>query len=1178
MPNRHFSFDKLKSKVSPHRHLNEASILEIAATTSHNTNNNNNNNNNNNHHHHHHQLLFQQDITNDGAIRSKSIDNGSVRFDANTIINSNQPSRLRSNLNPNCNNSNHRSNSTSSSSPSAIHNRRGSGSSYSDSRSRPRSKSFVHGPTLSPANFFRSKTKDLVKQETAQIILKKLLHMLQDLGLQNPIALKTITQGSVSKTCKIYVSNSNDCIYLPPATSASFTYEDVDNGGTLVEQDDNNYFSGNSVPNSPVLSPTTGSSQDDPLIAEQGNDLLNKMKSFHSPNYLCSKIDPANPIPHTFAVIVELTKDSLVVKDLKFKFQSVTNILWPSGGSYNRSHVKEKFVIGNMEWQTTLANADYYINNNNSNDVKLKNFSPEDLVKRTREYRLVGIDDLKNASTTSFGDEDSDSIRTSSTNNSNNSSGLGANDIYKAGLYVFLLPILLPEHIPPTIVSINGTLQHTLLVNLNKLSDKLNRKLKVSASYNLPMVRTPPNIANSIADKPIYVNRVWNDAVHYIITFPRKYIALGSEHVINVKLAPLVKDVIIKRIKFNILERITYVSKDLSKEYDFDSEDPFCLHPIAKENKVRERIVSLCELKTKYKQNTSGHPDAYKEEIIKCPDNNLLYSCYEIEDDINNKQHKRKAKDTTTNKSLIASPLDINIALPFLTTRSDKIMMTSAIDDDSGSFELPHTSRRASIISDSGSPVPPNPSSPVIGALETNLVNLDEIGPHDYIKPNSSSYTTDDLSTKNFPPENMQNGYTLIARALFPDSNYRHIQINHRLQVCFRISKPDPKDDYKMHHYEVVVDTPLVLLSSKCGDQSIQLPKYDDIVGMFDIDPLSTTSSPPAPGANDGPIFRTPNYNNNGVTIKPLVDFNDNNSGDDLPSFEEAIMTRSMSVGEDPLSRMPSISIDGVPAVLPGEPAPAYEPQLEVSPVTDLLNSLNIDEIVSDENSSAISGQGQRRKSVKHSLSHSFATGSKLTLPSAASSSRDPPTSSSSSDEGSIASTLSSTTNNNNININGPSTPPSSTAPDSTSLSSDSSVSDARKEHDENDSNSVVLLDESNIERALTNNEEPSLYDEEAIVDDDDEVMEDDSVIGNAADDDELGSLMTQESAGFGYEQRVPLLKTYQNGSDITVNRIQRKLDNGNENCLARVSTDNISILGIEQQGTKPQDIQRTCL
>ncbi|RCK64233.1 Protein ECM21 [Candida viswanathii] len=1140
MHNRHFSFDKLKNKVTSHRHQNEPSILELAATASH-----------------HNNAIATNNNSLDAAGRSKSVDNGSgsVRFDTSALLSPNQPSRLRSNLNPNNNNN------SPNSSTSNTQSRRGSGSS-ADSRSRPRSRSFVHGPSLSPSHFFRNKTKDLVKQETAQIILKKLIHMLQDLGLQNPIALKTVTQGSVSKTCKIYVSNTNDCIYLPPATSASFTYEDVDNGGTLVEQDES-FVGGNSVPSSPVINPTTPTTQDS--LDAPNADLVAKMKSFHSPNYLCSKIDASNPIPHTFAVIVELTKDSLSVKDLKMRFQSVTNILWPSGDSYNRAHMKEKFVIGNMEWQTTLANADYYINNSNSNDVKLKNLCPEDLVKRTREYRLIGIDDLKNASSTSLGD-DSDSIRTSSTNLSTNSSGLGSTDIYKAGLYVFLLPILLPDHIPPTIISINGTLQHTLLVNFNKLSDKLNRKLKVSASYNLPMVRTPPNIANSIADKPIYVNRVWNDAVHYIITFPRKYVALGSEHVVNVKLAPLVKDVIIKRVKFNILERITYVSKNLSKEYDFDSEDPFCLHPLSKENKVRERVVSLCELKTKHKQNTTGHPDAYKEEIIKCPDNNLLYSCYEVEDDINNRQHKRKNKDTSANKSLIASPLDINIALPFLTTRSDKMIMTSAIDEDSNSVDLPLTSRRASIISDSGSPGPPNPSSPIIGALETNLVNLDEIGPHDYVKPNASTYTSDDMSTKSFPPENVQNGYTLVSRALYPDSNYRHIQINHRLQVCFRISKPDPKDDFKMHHYEVVVDTPLILLSSKCGDQSIQLPKYDDIANIFDIDPLSSSATPD-PGA--GPVFRTPNYNNNGITIKPLVDMNDDDSTGDLPSFEEATMTRSMSLGEDPLSRIPSISIDGVPAVLPGEPAPAYEPQAQV-PSTDLLSSLNIDEIVSDENSSAISSQGQRRKSIKHSLSHSFANGSKLQSQLQSAAPKEQHTSSSS-DEGSIASTLSSTNNN------GQCTPPSSTAPDSTSLSSESSLGHRKIDTDENDSNSVVFLDESNVDRALTNTEESVTDedDEEAFVDD--EVSNiNDSVIEN--DDDELGSLMTQESTGFGYEQRVPLLKTFQSGSDITINRIQRKMDNGNENCLARVSTDNVSILGIQQQGAKPQDIQRTYL
>ena len=81
----------------------------------------------------------------------------------------------------------------------------------------------------------------------------------------------------------------------------------------------------------------------------------------------------------------------------------------------------------------------------------------------------------------------------------------------------------------------------------------------------------------------------------------------------------MVKDVVIKRIKFNVLERITYVSKNLSREYDYDSEDPYCIHPVSKENKVRERVVSLYELKTKAKQSSGGHLEAYKQEVMKCP-------------------------------------------------------------------------------------------------------------------------------------------------------------------------------------------------------------------------------------------------------------------------------------------------------------------------------------------------------------------------------------------------------------------------------------------------------------------------------------------------------------------------------------------------------------------------------
>ncbi|KAK7676044.1 hypothetical protein QCA50_021013 [Cerrena zonata] len=225
-------------------------------------------------------------------------------------------------------------------------------------------------------------------------------------------------------------------------------------------------------------------------------------------------------------------------------------------------------------------------------------------------------------------------------------------------------------------------------------------------------------------------------------------------------------------------------------------------------------------------------------------------------------------------------------------------------------------------------------------------------------KPDVSSLMAEE--SHNLLKENIQQGYTTVSKALSPDSNFRHIQIHHRLQVCFRISKPDPKDDYKMHHYEVVVDTPLILLSAKCNDDSIQLPKYDEIdLPQPQLDQQNTN--------NQGSIsFRTPNFEHNGVSIKPLVQ----DEGEQLPSFEEAMsapsspITRSISLGDDPLSRIPSI--------IPKEPAPAYE--LSLSPSTSPKEShepVNIDELV--HKSSGTNASNARQSRIRSSLLNSFA-------------------------------------------------------------------------------------------------------------------------------------------------------------------------------------------------------------
>ncbi|KAG2735912.1 hypothetical protein G9P44_000002 [Scheffersomyces stipitis] len=884
--------------------------------------------------------------------------------------------------------------------------------SQSRSRSGSRSRSLVpNGNSTS-----RKQTKELVKLETAHIISKKLESILSDLGLQSPIPLKATnntSSGSIAKSVKVYIANTNDCIFLAPASSASFTYEDVENGGAIPHDDEDDDEGMDSLvvdsgrSNSNFTSIRRGSVISDDESAVTSDEeavspdlatprrLKKKMRFFNSPNYLCTKIDSDMPIPHTFAVVIELEKDSTSVRDVKFDFSSVTNILWPSGDPYSRTHSKERFKIGSMEWSTSLGDSDFYINTNNSNDVRIKNITPDDLARRTREYKLVNIRNLadgtdnantsrKNSISLDFNDSPLNTHGNSNGHSSNSHGGnSNSSEVYKAGLYVFLLPIILPQHIPPTIISINGTLLHTLSINFNKTSDMLNRKVKVCSTYNLPMVRTPPSFANSIADKPIYVNRVWNDSLHYIITFPKKYVSLGSEHVVNVKLVPLVKDVIIKRIKFNVLERITYVSKNLSKEYDFDSDDPYCVKAHSSDNRTRERVVSLCELKTKSKQNSMiGVPgDPYKEEVVKCPDNNLLFSCYEPDEYENfrledSNTNKRKGKDKEETPTMIASPLDINIALPFLTTRMDKTMMTST-EEDPPHLHRSSVSRKASITTESlnstsggGSPSF-QPTSPIIGALETNLSHrhsMDSYDPvsSDYIKPNSSMYLSDDNSAKSTPPENIQKGFTLVSKALYPDSNFRHIQISHRLQVCFRISKPDPKDGFKMHHYEVVVDTPLILLSSKCNEGSIQLPKYDDLEGVFST--VDTEIS-----------FRTPDFERNGISIKRL---DENSSVEPLPSFEEATsspsspITRSISIGEDPLSRIPSNNLIPSSNPYPDEPAPAYERSSTTSNHGSRNNSFvassNIDEVVnSDSNNS--SSSSLRRSTLRNSLSHSFA-------------------------------------------------------------------------------------------------------------------------------------------------------------------------------------------------------------
>ena len=101
----------------------------------------------------------------------------------------------------------------------------------------PRSIHSERVPRSRSISVSKKQAKELVRHETSQVIQKKLLSLLKDLGLQLPIPIKTSAgalSGSSSKAMKIYVANTHDCVYLAPSLSTSFTYEDVENGGNHI--------------------------------------------------------------------------------------------------------------------------------------------------------------------------------------------------------------------------------------------------------------------------------------------------------------------------------------------------------------------------------------------------------------------------------------------------------------------------------------------------------------------------------------------------------------------------------------------------------------------------------------------------------------------------------------------------------------------------------------------------------------------------------------------------------------------------------------------------------------------------------------------------------------------------------------------------------------------------------
>lgn len=502
--------------------------------------------------------------------------------------------------------------------------------------------------------------------------------------------------------------------------------------------------------------------------------------------------------------------------------------------------------------------------------------------------------------------------------------------------------------------------------SITKIEDRV-----MNFKYILPVIRLPPSDATSTLNKSIYVNKVWNKSLGYEIVMPQKYtmltapekvlkkqdiyekkkgsISKNGNHMrkhtvgLQVKLVPLVKGIQLKRVKVNIVEKVTYTSLSDSSGSNSrpmgvadsnstsfnananNSNGSGLLHhtPSAPSSaskshtnsRVKERIVPLYEIHTRPSSKKTNLQPLYTQSIKSCKNDNLLTFCYNTDGKkrgstnilggkltkfLDPKEEMKSDEDV-----IISNPIKLDIPITFTANDEkksiekvwdwlnkaeeyndyDELQFGMAIIDDLSRRNSITTMRSrvgsitsiGSLGSGGGVPIPPpfgmNPKPkselqpndlPVIGTpnmVIPSIVMTNENGISSSVSssvqashPDGSSFLSGIFGHHNpnhIPPnqpvalEDQDQRKELYS--FFPDVSFNNLKVRHRLQLGFRISKPDETVTLadgtpKMHHYEVIVDTPIAFLSPLVDGEG-DLPSYESVVGGFDSLSIVSTNN-----------------------------------------------------------------------------------------------------------------------------------------------------------------------------------------------------------------------------------------------------------------------------------------------------------------------------------------------
>lgn len=600
--------------------------------------------------------------------------------------------------------------------------------------------------------------------------------------------------------------------------------------------------------------------------ASSGARTLRRKSSVVSANTAAPGFEIDNSMAtRTIAVIISFSKQAMLT-NIRGELCSRVRVYWHNGVPPKKTFYEEFYCAGSLEWDLFAEGANLF--------VPLNVSSNEKIIENNRNLRPMKL--FKNNSSEMRSYLDKNQTRSELLKKAK----LRKSQVFQPGDYVFIIPVAFSNHIPESLYMPSARINYRFRIaakvipaedssssggneteshakstemeqpsgrrfsnaikklknNLHitnqsqaKITDTTN---EVYSEYPLNVVRTPPLVSISTANKPVYINRVWANSLSYEISFAQKYVSLGSKVPVKIKLAPMCKNIFLKRLRISVIEKITFVSKNY--EYEYDQVDPVAKDPYNPyfsefaSRRKKERNIALLEVRASEKGSR-----AIREEIVEnCSNDNLLaYAAAE--------------SDGGQADIGITEPLMIETLLEF--PRYEDLNKKTARTVPPYGIDLYTSIPNPEAVHSTSSH-----RSGVIGFLASRRSSLtpqargnSDSNPSIHSSQDEGFHETT-IKSNSGVPVRFHTNLNKTKRGLYLDSlHFSNVYSKHKLEFMLRISKIDDANPKRLRHYEVLIDTPVFLVSELCNSGNMELPTYDMATNTQPLGEVDVDAAPP---------------------------------------------------------------------------------------------------------------------------------------------------------------------------------------------------------------------------------------------------------------------------------------------------------------------------------------------